>query len=264
MKKEINCPDRSRCESISNNHDIVEALMQFADPKQALIAQRFFKTGPGEYGAGDCFLGITNPKVRLVVKEAWKQTSLDDAAKLIKSQWHEVRLCGLLIMVVHFETAWRKNDEIAMRHIVNSYLSLHLHINNWDLVDLSAYKIIGRYELLHPEFALMDVWITPTHSLWQQRIAMVATWWHAHQGHYDKLLARAEILLDSSHQLLHKASGWMLREMYKHDEAGKEALNGFLKQHIRRMPCIMLSYAMEKMSDNERHHWRNLRKTIDS
>lgn len=246
------------------SNDIERALMQLADERQATVAQRFFKTGPGEYGEGDCFLGITNPKVRFVVKETWKQTSLDEAIELAKSRWHEVRLCALLIMVAHFEQACKKNDEPKMRFIVDLYLSLHPYINNWDLVDLSAYKIIGRYELMHPAFTLMDEWITPGHTLWQQRIAMVATWWHAHKGCYDKIVSRAEILLNAQHNLLHKAAGWMLREMYKQDSGGQVALEDFLEQHIRQMPSVMLSYAMEKMSESERLYWRKQRKDTPS
>lgn len=241
--------------------DIEAAIMQFADERQAAVMRRFFKTGPGEYGEGDCFLGVTNPRVREVVKMAWKQTDLDEAAALAASRWHEVRLCGLLIMVAHFERAWRRNDEAAMRRVVDRYLSLHPYINNWDLVDLSAYKIIGRYELLHPEFVTMDRWITPCHTLWQQRIAMVATWWHAHEGRYDRLLSRAEVLLDAKHDLLHKAVGWMLREMYKHDDAGRQALDRFLRRHISSIPSTMLSYATEKLPAPTRLHWQSLRKS---
>ncbi len=240
--------------------DIELALHQFSDERQAAIYRRFFKTGPGEYGEGDSFLGVTNPNVRLVVKEAWKQTSTDDVAELAKSQWHEVRLCALLILVAKFEQAYKKRDADTMQHIVERYISLHPYINNWDLVDLSVYKIIGRYELLHPEFTLMDEWIQPDHTLWQQRIAMVATWWHAHEGFYDKLISRAETLLSAKHDLLHKASGWMLREMFKHDDKGKEKLVHFLEQHVTEMPSVMFSYALEKMTEAERRQWRRQRK----
>lgn len=240
--------------------DIELALRQFADERQAAIYQSFFKTGPGEYGEGDRFLGVTNPNVRLVVREAWKQTTTDEAAELAKSQWHEVRLCALLILVAQFERAFKKKDEATMQRIASHYLSLHPYINNWDLVDLSAYKIIGRYELLHPDFTLMDEWIKPEYSLWQQRMAMVATWWHAHNGVFNRLISRAETLLTAQHDLLHKASGWMLREMYKHDAAGCETLLHFLEQHVQEMPSVMLSYATEKMSVAERQYWRELRK----
>lgn len=233
--------------------------MQFADERQAAIYKRFFKTGKGDYGEGDHFLGVTNPKVRLVVKEAWRQTSIEEAAALVKNKWHEIRLCGLLIIVAHFEHAYKKKDEQAMSRIYNLYLSLHPYINNWDLVDLTVYKIVGRYELLMQDYSTMDEWITPDHTLWQRRMAMVATWMHARNGFYEKLTARAEALLTANYDLLHKATGWMLREMYKHDDRGRSALEDFLEAHIKEMPSVMLSYAMEKMSEQERTYWRTIR-----
>lgn len=240
--------------------DTEQAIQQLADKRQAAICQRFFKTETGGYGEGDRFLGVTNPKIRLVVKEAWRQTAVEEAAQLARSEWHEVRLCGLLILVAHFERAFKKGDEAAMRKIVELYLSLHPHINNWDLVDLSAYKIVGRYELLTEDYALMDEWIKPNHTLWQRRMAMVATWMHARHGFYEKITERAECLLSARHDLLHKAAGWILREMYKHDEQGKDSLGQFLNAHVCEMPPIMLSYATEKMTVSERAYWRERRK----
>jgi len=246
---------------MSNNLiDIEQAIQQLADKRQAAICQRFFKTETGGYGEGDRFLGVTNPKIRLVVKEAWRQTAVEEAAQLARSEWHEVRLCGLLILVAHFERAFKKGDEQAMRKIVELYLSLHPYINNWDLVDLSVYKIVGRYELLTEDYALMDEWIKPNHTLWQRRMAMVATWMHARHGFYEKITERAECLLTARHDLLHKAAGWILREMYKHDEQGKDSLGQFLNAHVREMPPIMLSYATEKMTVSERAYWRERRK----
>lgn len=246
--------------NISKAADIEQALKQLADRRQAAIYQRFFKTGVGEYGEGDRFLGVVNPKVRLVVKQAWRETSLVEAAKLVHNEWHEVRMCGLLILVAHFEDAYKKGDKAAMDDIVDLYLSLHQHINNWDLVDLTVYKIVGRYELLTQDFADMDEWISPDHSLWQQRMAMVATWMHARNGLHEKLIERAEVLLSSRHDLLHKAAGWMLREMYKHDDRGRDHLEQFLELHVATMPSVMLSYATEKMSRQERSYWRERRK----
>lgn len=235
---------------------IVREVKRLADERYAAVYRRFFKTGKGEYGYGDHFLGVTNPKIRLVVKDVWRRTSAEEAAMLVQSGWHEVRLCGLLILVAHFEQAYRKNDGPAMHRLCSLYLSLYQHINNWDLVDLTVYKIAGRYELLTRDFALMDEWIRPGYTLWQRRMAMVATWIHARNGFYDKLTERAEALLAARHDLLHKATGWMLREMYKHDGLGREALNGFLEKHIAEMPLVTLCYAMEKMSAPEREYWR--------
>lgn len=240
--------------------DIEQAIRQLADERQAAISRRFFKTGKGDYGEGDRFLGVTNPKIRLVAREAWRQTSMEEAARLVRSDWHEVRLCGLLILVARFEQAFKKGDEPTMRRIFELYLSLHPHINNWDLVDLSVYKIAGRYELLVQDFSRMDEWAAPDKTLWQRRMAMVSTWMHARHGYYEKLTERAETMLTARHDLLHKATGWMLREMYKHDEHGRDALERFLNKHIMEMPSVTLSYAMEKMSQQERAYWREQRK----
>lgn len=239
--------------------DIELALRQLAEPRVAEVYQRFFKTGKGEYGEGDKFLGVVNPRVRLVVKEAWRGTRAEDVVELVHSAWHEVRMCGLLILVAQFEQAYKKQDAAEMRRLVELYLSLHPYINNWDLVDLSVYKVIGRYELLTQDYSVMDEWVLPEHSLWQRRMAMVATWMHARRGYYERLLWRAEVLLTAHHDLLHKATGWMLREMYKHDERGREMLEQFLEAHVKEMPSVMLSYAMEKMNEQERQYWRRRR-----
>lgn len=231
-----------------------------ADERQAAVSRRFFKTEAGGYAENDRFLGVTNPRVRAVVKEVWRRAALDDAEVLVRSKWHEVRLCGVLILVAHFEQAYKKSDLATMRQICARYLSLYPFVNNWDLVDLSVYKIVGRLEMLTQDFAQMDEWIRPGHTLWQQRMAMVATWTHARHGFYDKLTERAVFLLPAHHDLLHKAAGWMLREMYKHDERGRRTLECFLEAHIHEMPSVMLSYAMEKMDGQQRAFWRAKRK----
>jgi len=240
--------------------DIEATLLSMADERQARQLLRFFKTGPGEYGEGDKFIGLKNPQVRQVVKEAWKETPLSEAIKLAKSPLHEVRLCGLLIMVEQYLRTMKKRDEEQMNLIFESYLALHPYINNWDLVDLSAIKIVGNHEVLNPDQALMDEWIKPEgHSLWQQRIAMVSTWMLTRNGRADACFRRAESLLPSPHDLLHKAAGWMLREAWK--KGYREELRGFLTENVRKMPSIMLSYACEQMSADERHQWQLKRKT---
>ena len=243
----------------SHVNDIIQAMLTLADEKQKAVLVRFFKTGKGQYGEGDHFLGVKNPQTRMVVKEVWKSTTIEEAAELARNRWHEVRLCGLLILVEHFQRAMKANDYAAMTKIFDTYTSLHEHINNWDLVDLSVYKIAGVYEMLHPETTILDEWISPGHSLWQRRMSMFATWKHIRCDRFDRLTARAEGLLDSKEDLLHKAAGWMLREMYKHSEAGRAATEAFLERHVGRMPSVMLSYAMEKMREGERAYWRGLR-----
>lgn len=240
--------------------DIEATLLSMADKNQAQQLMRFFKTGPGQYGEGDKFVGLWNPQVRLVVKEAWKDTPLSEAGKLAKSPLHEVRLCGLLIMVEHYLRALKKKDTAAMDAIFESYVALHPHINNWDLVDLSAIKIVGNHEVMNPDLKLMDEWIMPEgHTLWQQRIAMVSTWMLLRNGRAETTFSRAKFLLSSPHDLLHKAAGWMLREAWK--KGYRDELRAFLEENVERMPAVMLSYACEQMPVDERHSWQSRRKS---
>lgn len=239
--------------------DIEAVLLSMEDPARAEFVQRFFKTGPGGYGEGDKFIGLSNPQVRLVVKESWKTTELNQAVKLAKSPIHEVRLCGLLIMVEKYLKVKKSHDEKEMQRIFDTYISLHPHINNWDLVDLSAIKIVGNHEVEHPSLTLMDEWIRPDgHTLWQQRIAMVSTWMLTRNRRPEVCLSRAETLINSPHDLLHKAAGWMLREVWK--KGYTDLLREFLEENVARMSSIMLSYACEQMSPDERKHWQALRR----
>lgn len=243
---------------MTNANDIEAALLAMADERQANRMQRFFKTGPGEYGEADKFVGLKNPQVRMVVREAWRDTSLQEAAKLVKSPLHEVRLCGLLIMVEQYLWAVKKKDSTLMNLIFDNYTSLHRHINNWDLVDLSAIKIVGNHEVLNPDISLMDEWIEPKgHTLWQQRISMVSTWMLIRHKHADVCFNRAAKLLQSPYDLLHKAAGWMLREAWK--KGYKDRLRVFLEENVAKMPSVMLSYACEQMAVEERHKWQRIR-----
>lgn len=237
----------------------VEALLsELADSRYVAQYEYFFKTEEGQYGAGDKFLGIKNPTVRSVVKDIWQELSIEDAAELAKSRWHEARLCALLVLVEKMLRAVKRRDEEQMQSIWHCYTSLHPHINNWDLVDLSAIKIAGNWECLHPEETLLDEWVRLDDShLWQRRIAMVATWVPIRRRDFTKVLERAELLVDSKQDLLHKAAGWMLREMYKHE--GQMALEEFLEANAARMSAVMLSYACEKMSLEQRQYWRERR-----
>lgn len=239
--------------------DVKAAIMSMADAKQAKALMRFFKTGKGDYGEGDKFLGVKNPKVRMVVKEAWKEISLEETAVLVKDEWHEVRLCGLLILVEKMLKSMKikneKDRDMECEKIYKLYVSLHQYINNWDLVDLSAIKIVGNWEVMHPEEDLMEKWIRLSDDcLWQRRIAIVSTWMLLRDGRFDSVTSRSELLLSSKQNLLHKAAGWMLREMYKHN--GEDALESFLRHHIKDMPSVMLSYACEKMTQDEKSYWR--------
>lgn len=239
--------------------EIEATLLGMADERQARNLMRFFKTGPGQYGEGDRFIGLRNPQVRMVVREAWKDTPLSEAAVLARSPLHELRLCGLLIMVEQYLRAMKKKDAGTMTSVFDAYTSLHPYVNNWDLVDLSAIKIVGNHEVQNPGIALMDEWIEPAgHSIWQQRIAMVSTWMLTRAGRPDVGLRRARTLLTSSHDLLHKAAGWMLREVWK--KGYRDELRDFLAENVGLMPSVMLSYACEQMSDSERHQWQQARR----
>lgn len=243
--------------------DIEAALQSMADGQKAQQMLRFFKTAPGEYGEKDKFIGLSNPQIRMIVKEIWKETPLSEAVRLVRSPLHEIRLCGLLIMVEQYLKAMRTHNREAMANVFDTYTALHPHVNNWDLVDLSAIKIVGNHEVLNPGITLMDKWINPEgHTLWQQRIAMVSTWILTRHGRPDKCVDRAKKLLSSPHDLLHKAAGWMLREMWK--KGYKEELRDFLAENATHMAAVTLSYACEQMPADERHEWQSKRKSPNS
>ena len=233
--------------------------------KQREGLMRFFKTGPGEYGEGDEFLGMTTPQTREVVKLAAGNTPLEEVPELLMSQWHEVRLCGLLIMVEMFKKQATKrfvNNEAAITkrdEIVKMYLKYADRANNWDLVDLSAPKIIGLWLLLPTRLGdkreVMDALAAST-CLWRQRISMVSTWMTTREGDPSWGLRYAEVHLHHPHDLMHKAVGWMLREVGK--QGGMELLQQFLELHAHEMPRTALRYAIEKMAPDERRYWMTL------
>ena len=223
---------------------------------------RFFKTAPGEYGFGDEFLGLKVPQTREIAKKVAQDVSLEETEKLLMSKWHEVRLCGLLILVTKFEKLTSKrfiNDPKAVRErdaIVEIYLKNAEQANNWDLVDLSAPKILGHWLLLPSnlgdKMAIVDA-LAYSDNLWRQRMSMVCTWKSSQMGDPSWCLHYAEIHLHHPHDLMHKAVGWMLREMGK--RVSMDLLRAFLNQHINEMHRTTLRYAIEKMDDSERSMW---------
>ena len=256
---------------------INEYMESLQDEKQRQTLMRFFKTGPGDYGEGDEFLGIKVPQTREVVKDAAKDIPLSEIPELLMSRWHEVRLCGFLILVARFEqlaTKRLENDEKAIRQrdeIVMLYLQYAEQANNWDLVDLSVYKILGHWLLLptylgeaphsqdksttkHTLDYKTGILDTLAHSpcLWKQRMSIVCTWYPSHHGDPSWCLRYAEIHLHHPHDLMHKAVGWMLREMGKNHI---DLLRDFLRQHVSEMPRTMLRYAIEKLPEVERKSW---------
>jgi len=220
--------------------DLRRALRAMADPERAGLSLRFFKTGPGEYGAGDRFLGVTVPQTRSLLPQS---DALDEAdvLTLLRSKWHEERLLALLVLVRRFTRARR--DEAAQAHLVQLYLAHTRWVNNWDLVDSSAPQILGAWLLPRDRSILRR--LAKSKSLWEQRIAIIATQAFIRAGQFDDTLHLCEIFLTHPHDLLHKACGWMLREAGKRDEA---VLTRFLDRHAPAMPRTMLRYAIEKLA----------------
>ncbi len=290
--------------------EIIHYMESLKNEKQRQVLMRFFKTGAGEYGEGDEFLGLKVPQTREVVKVVAKDLPLGEVPALLMSRWHEVRLCGLLILVAKFEQLATKRlayDEAAIRgrdEILKMYLQYAEQANNWDLVDLSAPKILGHWLLLPTAIRIDSASPQPpptgggeaivffssvlpspsekglgvrhlplqwegvggrlhivdslaySDNLWRQRMSMVCTWKTSQAGDPSWCLRYAEIHLHHPHDLMHKAVGWMLREMGK--RVSMDLLRDFLCQHAHEMPRTTLRYAIEKMSDQERHHWLTL------
>lgn len=222
--------------------DIRRALKQTADPEDARFLQRFFKTGPGEYGEGDRFIGVRVPRIRAIVKQH-ADLPMPDVQALLMSPIHEERLLALLILVRQFQ----RGDDPARRVIYRLYLSHTRHINNWDLVDLSAEHIVGGYLRDRSRKPLYRLARSP--RLWERRIAVLSTFHLIKRNDFDDLLALAGQLLGDREDLIHKAVGWMLREVGKRDPAAEEA---FLKRHYREMPRTMLRYAIERFPERKR------------
>ena len=236
-------------------------MQSLGDEQQAQHLMRFFKTGKGDYGEGDRFLGIKVPDTRRVVAQC-KYLPLSEVEQLLTSSWHEERLCGLLVLVAQFEALSTKRliaDSKAMSgrdEIVDFYISHARCANNWDLVDLSAPKIVGQWLMLPSELgdkiAIMDS-LAHSGNLWKERIGMVSTWTTLRHGDPSWCIRYAKVHLNHTHDLMHKAVGWMLREMGK--QCGMDLLRDFLEQYAHKMPRTMLRYAIEKMDAIERKHW---------
>ena len=249
--------------------DVIAYMETLRNDEQRRILMGFFKTGPGEYGEGDEFLGLKVPQTREVVKAVAKDFPLSQVPELLMNRWHELRLCGLLILVSKFEklaTKRLENNVEAIKErdeILSMYLQYAEQANNWDLVDLSVPKILGHWLLLPSNLGdrdyktkVLDV-LAQSSCLWKQRMSMVCSWKTSQQGDPSWCLRYAEIHLHHPHDLMHKAVGWMLREMGK--RCSMEMLRDFLRQHAHEMPRTMLRYAIEKMPEHERHEWMSVR-----
>ena len=235
------------------NDAILHSLRQHIDAEKAIVLPRFFKTGRGEYGEGDKFLGITVPHIRLVAKQ-YGHAPLEVVNRLLDSEWHECRMCALLILVMQYKKATEEDKQA----IFNLYLSRTERINNWDLVDLSAPGIVGEH--LYPCTDRSILYrLAESPLLWDRRIAMVSTLTFIRRGDFNDTFALADKLVTSRHDLMQKAVGWMLREMGKRDIA---LLRIFLDKHAATMPRTMLRYAIEKMDSAERHDWMGRRDSL--
>ena len=225
---------------------MIEELLLLADPSQVEGLARFFKTGPGQYGEGDRFLGIKVPVTREVVKNCWSRTGFDELEDCLASEYHEIRLAGLLTLVEIFSHA--KKDPALRQKCVDFYLAHTDRINNWDLVDLSCYPLLGVW-LLDKERDLLYDLARDGKNIWEQRIGIVSTMTFIRHGQLDDTFAIADILLHHPHDLIHKAVGWLLREAGKRDV---DALKAFLEPRYKTMPRTMLRYSIEKFPEEER------------
>ena len=219
-----------------------QRLRHFASPVKARLLQRFFKTGPGEYGEGDRFLGVMVPHARSVAKE-YQDAPLPEVRKLLRSPWHEERLLALLVLVRKFEGG---NDALR-KTLYTFYLKSARFVNNWDLVDLTAPKIVGPF--LEKRFRRPLYRMVKSDNMWERRIAILATFHFIRQDDFEDTLLLSEALLDDEEDLMHKAVGWMLREVGKRDEP---VLKAFLRKHYCRIPRTTLRYAIERFPEGER------------
>ena len=226
--------------------NLKSAIFAAADPAQVPGLSRFFKTGPGEYGFGDKFLGIKVPVTRSIVKRCWQGTSFQELEACIASEYHELRLAALLALVQIFAHA--KKDPALQRRCIDFYLSHTDRINNWDLVDLSCYPLLGEW-LLDKDRTLLYDFARNGKTIWEQRIGIVSTMTFVRHGQLDDTFAIADILLHHPHDLIQKAVGWLLREAGKRDKA---ALTAFLESRFRSMPRTALRYAIERFPEAER------------
>lgn len=232
---------------MSMKKQIIDEVKSFADEKAAIHSQRFFKTGKGEYAEGDLFYGLTTPIVRSIVKKYHKIADLETIEDLLHDNYHEVRCIALLLMVENYEKA----DEKLKNRIYEMYLRNVEYINNWDLVDITAYKIVGKHIFEIKDFS--DVYLLANSGhLWSERISVVSQYYLIKRGDFSLLIELAEKFLSHKHDLIHKAVGWMLREMGKVDE---NPLYEFLDKHHKIMPRTMLRYSLEKLPQEKRRYY---------
>lgn len=234
------------CKKMANK--LYTTLLDQANSEQAIILSRFFKTGPGQYGEGDIFLGIKVPITRSIVKQLWEETSFENIEECISSKYHEMRLAALLTLIQKF-----KHNKEEKEYCIQFYLAHLDFINNWDLVDLSCYELLGNWLLDKNRDILYDL-AKNGQTIWEQRIGIVSTMTFIRNGYLDDTYAIADIFLQKNrlHDLLQKATGWLLREAGKRDE---ERLKDWLENRHLSMPRTMLRYAIEKFPEEVRKRY---------
>ena len=223
-------------------------LLALGQPERATVLARFFKTGPGQYGEGDQFLGLTMPQQRVLVKQ-YRHLPIAEAEALVQDEYHECRTVGLLIWV--YQT--QKGNALQRADILERYVANRQYINNWDLVDVTCPHIVGRFALTGNRTLLYD--LVHENHLWSQRMAIISTLALIRRGQFADTFALAEMLLSHKHDLIHKAIGWMLREVGKRNV---DALEEFLHDHIHQMPRTALRYAIERLEPARRRYYLDL------
>lgn len=223
------------------------SLKKEANKNKAKLLQRFFKTGKGEYAEGDIFLGVMVPNQRKVAKEFFQKINLKEIQELLNSKFHEERLTALIMLVYKYKN--KQTTEKEREEIYNLYLRNTKNINNWDLVDLTAPNIVGENLLKHPEKKKILYKLAKSNHLWEKRIAILSTFTFIREEKFEDSIKISEILLKDKHDLIHKAVGWMLREIGKRD---KKELEKFLIKYHKIMPRTMLRYSLEKFKKEER------------
>ncbi len=223
-----------------------EEIRSLADKEHAIHSKKFFKTGKGEYGYGDIFLGVRTPQIRSIAKKNIS-ISTTEMKTLIKSKYHEERLLGLIILANKYS---KDKDEKVRNQLYKIYVSSFKYVNNWDLVDVTCPHVIGKH-LMDKERSILYSWAR-SEDLWTKRIAIVSTHWFIRKNDLDDTFKIAEILLNDEHDLIHKAVGWMLREAGKRDLEKEEI---FLKKHYKNMPRTMLRYSIEKFPEPKRQKY---------
>ena len=226
---------------------LIKELKSLEDIDKANIFSRFFKSGPGEYGEGDQFLGLSVPTSRKLVAKYYRNLELPDLDKLLSNPYHEARLIALLVLVKKYQTT--KSDS-EKRKYYDYYLSHTKQINNWDLVDVTTPQIVGDYLLTHDREILYK--LARSHNIWERRISIMATFAFLRAGNYIHNVKLSKILSNDQHDLMHKAVGWMLRDIGNKDTA---ILTNYLDQHAGVMPRTMLRYSIEKLTEVERQYY---------